>query len=182
MKVMSKPLGRNDWYNPLTWLWLSVLLCVLRLGVGSATLLSLPTLELPYQPAPCYHKELDDWTFLEGKWTVHVSARLAANGPWEETEASAEIKRDLNGCLLSERFTGTRQGRPFQALSLFAWNDNSKTLQQVFSDSEHGPLVFYQGRKNGAEILVDLDWKLPDGRIVTCSADRSDAYWGCAGS
>lgn len=99
-------------------------------------------------------------------WTVRTNTRLAANGPWEQTVASAQIKRDLNGCLLTERFTGTRQGRPFQALSMFAWNNNSQKLQQVFSDSEHGPLVFYEGVESGAEILVDLDWKLPDGRSV----------------
>lgn len=118
------------------------------------------------QQAACYHKELDDWAFLEGDWTVRTNTRLSANGPWEQATASAQIKRDLQGCLLTERFNGTRQGRPFQALSLFAWNSNSQRLQQVFSDSEHGPLVFYEGAKNHAEILVDLDWKLPDGRSV----------------
>ena len=99
-------------------------------------------------------------------WTVRTNTRLAANGPWEQTVASAQIKRDLNGCMLTARVTGTRQGRPFQALSMFAWNNNSQRLQQVFSDSEHGPLVFYEGVESGAEILVDLDWKLPDGRSV----------------
>jgi len=117
-------------------------------------------------PPACYHQELDAWAFLTGDWTVRVSARLAADGPWEESAASAQIQRDLHGCLFTERFNSTRRGQPFQALSLFAWNGNSQKLQQVFSDSEHGPLVFYEGEKTGAEIRVDLDWKLPDGRTV----------------
>jgi len=118
------------------------------------------------QQPSCYHKELDDWAFLAGDWTVRTKTRLSANGPWEESVANAQIKRDMNGCLLAENFAGTRQGKAFLSRSLFAWNDNTKKLQQVFSDSEHGPLIFYEGVKSGPEILVDLDWKRPDGQII----------------
>ncbi|MGE0130530.1 MAG: DUF1579 family protein [Blastocatellales bacterium] len=154
-------------YGPLNRLLLAALLCAFKLNAGSATLPLTP--QKPDQSdrrPPCYHKDLDDWAFLEGDWTVRIKARLAAGGPWEETEASAQIKRELSGCLLAERFTGTRRGQPLHAHSLFAWNDNSKKLQQVFSDSGHGPLIFYEGVKVGQEILLDVDWNRPDGPSV----------------
>lgn len=114
------------------------------------------------EASPCYHKELEDLAFLEGNWTVALSTRLG-DGQWENTSATSEIKRDLHGCLLSERLAGSRQKRPFHVLSLFAFDNHSKLLQQVLTDSEHGLLALYQGGKNQDEVDFDLPLTRDDG-------------------
>jgi hypothetical protein len=114
------------------------------------------------EASPCYHKELEDLAFLEGNWTVALSTRLG-DGQWEDTSATSEIKRDLRGCLLSERLAGSRQKRPFHVLSLFAFDNHSKLLQQVLTDSEHGLLALYQGRRNQEELVFDLPLIRDDG-------------------
>lgn len=145
---------------------LAIGVCIPHAVIGAVRANALSPRNIAQQnpPPACYHTELDDWAFLEGEWQVRASTRLSAQGPWENTEARAEIKRELRGCLLVERYSGTRQGHPFQAHSLFAWNGNSKKLQQVFGDSEHGMLITYEGVRDGAEIRLETEVQLPDGR------------------
>jgi hypothetical protein len=116
--------------------------------------------------APCHHQELEEFAFLEGVWEVKLNNRLG-DGKWEESTATSQIKRDLSGCVLMERLLGSRENRPFHVLSLFAFDNNSKRLQYLLSDSEHGLLALYQGRKTGNEILLDLEFVSDDGRKVT---------------
>jgi len=111
---------------------------------------------------PCYHRELEGLAFLEGDWAVTLSTRLA-DGKWEDTTATSQIKRDLGGCLLVERFAGTRQTRPFQVLSLFAFDIHSKLFQQTLTDSEHGLLALYQGQKSQSEVTFELELIRDDG-------------------
>jgi hypothetical protein len=114
--------------------------------------------------APCYHKERDALDFLIGDWNVEANVRLA-DGTWEHSSASSQIKPDLSGCLLSERFTGTRAGHIFSALALMAFNNTNKTLQRLWSDSEHGLLVMYEGNRSGDEIIMETEILL-DGKTV----------------
>ena len=93
---------------------------------------------------------------------VALSTRLG-DGQWEDTSATSEIKRDLQGCLLSERLAGSRQKRPFHVWSLFAFDNHSKLLQQVLTDSEHGLLSMFQGGKNQDEVDFDLPLTRDDG-------------------
>ena len=116
--------------------------------------------------APCHHQEFEEFAFLEGDWEVKLNNRFG-DGKWEETTATSQIKRDLSGCILIERLLGSRENRPFQVLSLFAFDNNSKRLQYLLSDSEHGLLALYQGRKTGSEILLDLEFVREDGSKVT---------------
>ena len=113
---------------------------------------------------PCYHKEREAIDFLVGDWNVDAKVRLA-DGKWEQSSASSQIKPDLSGCLLSERFTGSRAGHTFNALALMAFNNTSKRLQRLWSDSEHGLLVMYEGNRTGNEITLETEILL-DGKIV----------------
>ncbi|MEK6333677.1 MAG: DUF1579 family protein [Acidobacteriota bacterium] len=122
---------------------------------------------------PCYHQEFRDFSFLEGDWEVKLNSRLG-DGKWEETTATSQIKRDLAGCILIERLLGSRQTRPFHVLSLFAFDNNSKRLQYLLSDSEHGLLALFQGRKLGGEILLDLELVRGDGTKVTIRRTYSE--------
>jgi hypothetical protein len=114
--------------------------------------------------APCFHKEREALDFLIGDWKVDANVRLA-DGTWEQSPATSQIKPDLSGCLLSERFAGTRAGHAFTALALMAFNNTSKKLQRVWSDSEHGLLIMYEGNRSGNEIILETEILL-DGRSV----------------
>jgi hypothetical protein len=114
--------------------------------------------------APCFHKEREAIDFLLGDWNVDANVRLA-EGTWEHSSATSQIKPDLSGCLLSERFTGTRAGHAFTALALMAFNNTSKKLQRVWSDSEHGLLITYEGNRTGNELIMETEILL-DGKSV----------------
>ena len=146
---------------------LKAIVVVLVLITGTAWAQNPPTAEPPAgNTLPCYHKEVEDLGFLEGDWNVTLSTRLG-DGQWEESMATSQIRRDLGGCLFMERFSGSRQKRPFQVLSLFAFDNHSKLFQQSLTDSEHGLLALYQGRKIEGEVLFDLPLIRDDGTRVT---------------
>jgi hypothetical protein len=113
---------------------------------------------------PCYHKEREALDFLIGDWHVDVNVRLA-DGTWEHSSATSQIKPDLSGYLLSDRFTGTRAGHSFTALALMAFTNTSKKLQRAWSDSEHGLLVLYEGYRSGNEIILETEILL-EGKSV----------------
>ena len=112
----------------------------------------------------CYHKEREALDFLIGDWNVEANVRLA-DGTWEKSSATSQIKPDLTGCLLSERFAGTRAGHAFTALALMAFNNTSKKLQRMWSDSEHGLLITYEGNRSENEIILETEILL-DGKSV----------------
>src|SRR5262249_55974904 len=114
--------------------------------------------------SPCHHKELGNIDFLIGDWTVEVNVRLAT-GEWEHSPAVSKISPDLSNCLLSERFTGSRAGHPFAALSIMGFNSVTGKLQRMWSDSEHGLLITYEGNRNGNELSLETDILL-DGKKV----------------
>jgi hypothetical protein len=113
---------------------------------------------------PCYHKEFASLDFLIGDWVVEVNGR-SADGYWEQSSATSQIKADLSGCLLNERFAGSRDGRPFSALGIMGYNSVSGKLQRVWSDSEHGLLILYEGHRNGGEMILETEILL-DGKRV----------------
>src|ERR1044072_12726 len=126
--------------------------------------LSLTTPARQENVPPCFHKEREAIDFLLGDWNVDANVRLA-DGTWEHSSATSQIKPDLSGCLLSERFTGTRAGHAFTALALMAFNNASKKLQRVWSDSEHGLLITYEGNRSGNRIILETEISL-DGKRV----------------
>ena len=66
---------------------------------------------------------------------------------------------------MSERFTGTRAGHPFSAIAMMGFNSTSGKLQRMWSDSEHGLLIIYEGKRNGDEMILETEVSL-DGRKV----------------
>lgn len=114
--------------------------------------------------APCYHKELEGLDFLIGDWIVESNMRLG-DGKWEQTSATSQIKPDLSGCLLNERFTGSRESRPFTALGIMGFNSVTGKLQRVWSDSEHGLLILYEGSRSGREMILDTEVLLNGNKV-----------------
>ena len=124
-----------------------------------------PTLSSSQQNMPpCYHKELGNIDFLIGDWIVEANVR-SGDGKWEPSSATSQIKPDLSGCLLNERFTGSRGGHSFSALVIMGFNSVSGKLQRVWSDSEHGLLILYEGKRNGQEMILETEILL-DGKRV----------------
>lgn len=95
---------------------------------------------------PCERPVLGDIQFLEGSWTVHASGRLSANpSDWETTVASATVEPVMRGCAFIERYTGTRRGRPYEAVRVYAAMAEGRGLQVALADSEHGPVFLFEG-------------------------------------
>lgn len=93
-------------------------------------------------------KQLSALDFLIGHWDVWAEHRLSAQGPWEEGPARATIRKALNGTLLEEDYSGTRQGRPYFEKALFGINNATNQFQKTFADSEHGIQLTFEGDQN----------------------------------
>jgi hypothetical protein len=76
-----------------------------------------------------------------GIWEVIWRDRLAP-GRYDTTRARAAIEPTARGCGLMERFEGTREGRPFAALTLIG-PAAGDSLQRIWQDSEHGTLLVF---------------------------------------
>ena len=118
----------------------------------------------PQNVSPCYHKELESLEFLVGDWTVEANV-ITGNGKWEQSSASSRIKRDSSSCLFEERFAGSREGHPFSALGIMGFNSTSGKLQRVWSDSEHGILILYEGDRDAKEMILYADILLDGNRV-----------------
>jgi hypothetical protein len=93
------------------------------------------------EPA-CDAPALEALLGTRGGWIVTWRDRIAPNR-YATTQARATIESTARGCGLLERFEGSREGRPFAAVTLVgpAGNDS---LQRVWQDSEHGALLLFQ--------------------------------------
>lgn len=116
-------------------------------------------------PHTCLHEAFDAFAFLEGEWTV-ASRYRNMEGAWEETTAAASITYDMGGCLLIEHFTGTRNGTPFEARAVLAFNPITNRLQRAWSDSGHGLLVLYEGTATSDSILLQSSLSIRDRTVL----------------
>ena len=114
--------------------------------------------------SPCYHKELDSLGFLAGDWIVEANVKTG-DDKWEQSSATSQIKPDLSGCLFVERFAGSRAGHSFSSLGIMGFNSVSGKLQRVWSDSEHGILILYEGHRNGKEMILYSEVVLNGNRV-----------------
>lgn len=103
---------------------------------------------------PCWHPEFDAFSFLKGEWRVRYEDRLG-DGTWEKGDARSWIMPDFDGCLLVERYGGSRAGKPFAGRAFYGFNSVNGRLQRMWSDSEHGMLTTYEGVLAGHEIVLD---------------------------
>lgn len=99
---------------------------------------------------PCSQPTLSEIRFLEGAWRVQFRSRLSASPTdWENGVATATIDSLLRGCAFIERYPGTRDGHPLEAVRLFAATPGGSGLRVVLADSEHGPLFAFDGGPEG---------------------------------
>ena len=114
----------------------------------------------------CDSAEGQKLKFLTGEWRVKSRFRLSKEPEqWEETQARSTITSRFEGCLLTEQFEGSRQGHPFKASGMYAYDRNSQKYQWVGVDSEHGVLTLYAGGFNESALVLDSKVEI-SGRTV----------------
>ena len=135
---------------------------------------------------PCRVGAFDEIAFYSGKWRVTVAARLSARGPWEKTEGTSTIASDLMGCAFIEHLDTTRQGTPLQLLSILTYDHNGGRWQYSVTDSAHGRVQTYEGRRDGDAFVLLVDLEIPGGRVRlrrTLRKESEDAFtWESARS
>ena len=112
-------------------------------------------------------KEKDFLASLVGEW--EVEAEFRAGEGWESRPARASIRPDLGGCIVVERYDGTRWGEPFAFLAILGANgggaDAANPIQEVFVHSQHGILSLSSGRIEDGELIVE-DAPTVEGKVV----------------
>jgi hypothetical protein len=104
---------------------------------------------------PCPRPEYELFARIVGRWNVHWRDRIAP-GKYAETDATSEVTRDPIGCVIAERFSGTRGGRPYRFLAFISFA-NDKRLQQLWLDSAHGEFLEFTG--TGITDGARFDWE-----------------------
>ena len=97
-----------------------------------------------------------------GEWDVHWRDRVAPNR-YTTTRARATIEATARGCGLLERFEGSREGRPFAAVTLVG-PAGEDSLERVWQDSEHGALLVFQASARSSPLR--FDWSRDMGERV----------------
>ena len=101
---------------------------------------------------PCTeHEAMAAFRFLAGSWTVTSRFRLP-DGRWDETVASAIVEPELGGCVLRERYRGSRDGKPFAARALLSYDALAGRLQKTWVDDGHGTALQYRGQRRDDRI------------------------------
>jgi hypothetical protein len=135
---------------------------------------------------PCRVGAMEDVAFYPGKWRVTVVARLSARGPWEKTDGSSVIVPDLMGCAFIEHLDTTREGKPLQLLSILTYDHNAARWQYTVTDSEHGRVQTYEGRRDGDAFVLLVSLEIPGGKVLlrrTLRKESDEAFtWESARS
>ena len=135
---------------------------------------------------PCRVGAFEDVAFYRGKWRVTVNARLSARGPWEKTDATSTIVADLMGCAFIEHLDTTREGHPLQLLSILTYDHNGGRWQYTVTDSEHGRMQTYEGRRDADAFVLLVNLDVPGGKVLlrrTLKKESDDAFtWESARS
>jgi len=114
---------------------------------------------------------------LVGEWEVRAEDRRT-DLTFESSTGRAAISMALDGCGLVERFSGTRQGKPYSTLSVLVLTADGQ-LELARADSEHGGLTVAFGPLESN--VATLIWKRDLGtRILstrtTYTVESSDSF------
>jgi len=91
-----------------------------------------------------------------GDYRVEAAMRLGT-GAWDSIVAVAHFRQELDGCLMEERFEGTRDGEPYITLSLWGTSGApDHPIQRTMAHSQHGLLGLSEGSWNAAGDTLTL--------------------------
>lgn len=112
-----------------------------------------------------------------GTWWVSWLDR-SSPGRYVTSQAEAVIEPSAGGCGLLERFEGTRDGRPFSAVTLLAPAGHD-SLQRIWQDSEHGELLLFRASADSRPLHFEWHRDLGDRVLrlrLTYRVLRHDAF------
>ena len=128
-------------------------------------------------PPTCPAPVLEALASTRGEWLVTWRDRLSP-GHYATTQARSTIELSALGCGVLERFEGTRNGRPFAALSLVGPAPGD-SLQRIWQDSEHGTLLVFHAAGRSSPLRFEWHHDLGD-RILrlrhTYQSLRPDSF------
>ena len=143
------------------------------MSVAPSVLLAAALLPPPAAPPPpdCVARDTALLQSLVGDWEVEMEFRTGDE--WERAPGRASVRPELSGCVLVERYTGTRQGAPYEFLALLGANGMGDPIQEVFVHSQHGILSLSSGKVTGGGLVVE-DAPIVDGKVVRLRHTYSD--------
>jgi Protein of unknown function (DUF1579) len=71
----------------------------------------------------------------EGSWTAKVSQWMAPGAPASESTATAEFKMILGGRYMTQSFSGSMMGQPFNGFGVSGYDNAKKTTQTAWMDT-----------------------------------------------
>ena len=72
---------------------------------------------------------------MEGSWTAKVSQWMAPGAPAEESTGTAEFKMILGGRYMTQSFSGSMMGQPFNGFGVSGYDNAKKTTQTAWMDT-----------------------------------------------
>jgi Protein of unknown function (DUF1579) len=115
---------------------------------------------------PCRVGAFDEFASYPGTWRVTIVARQSPRGRWDKTEGTAAIGADLMGCAFIEHLDAARDGRPLQLLSILTYDHAASRWQYTVTDTEHGRMQTYEGRRDGDFTVLFATLDIPGGRVL----------------
>ncbi len=117
-----------------------------------------------------------DFNFFAGKWSLHnrvLKTTPDKSKTWIEFEATQEMHVILNGIGNVDNFIATRDGKPFEGMTLRLFNPQRKLWSIYWADSKYGTLYlppvvgsfenkvghfFSQDVINGKKVITVYRW------------------------
>ena len=130
--------------------------------------------------SPAKTSSKNDFNFFIGKWRLHNRVlKLTASGTkeWKEFEATQEMHVILKGIGNIDNFLATRDGKPFEGMTLRLFNPETRLWTIYWADSNYGILYlpavvgsfenkighfFSQDDMNGKKLITVYRWDARD--------------------
>jgi len=118
----------------------------------------------PTDELGCASKEGEKLSFLVGNWKVKSKCRRGKT--WEETTGTANFKFLFDDCLLPEKLSVKRDGKPLTVLAMYPYNNFTKSYQWMFAHSEHGLMSLFEGGLKEDKFTLENSLDLGGRRIL----------------
>jgi hypothetical protein len=134
------------------------------MDAGVWALVIAAALAAPAPPAACAARGSAFLQSLAGEWEVEAEFR-SGEGGFEGATGRASIAPELGGCVLVERYAGTRGGKPWDFLVILGANGPGPAIQEVFVHSQHGIMALSSGEVTGGALVLE-DAPVVDGKVI----------------
>jgi hypothetical protein len=102
---------------------------------------------------------------LTGDWIVDWIFRNT-QGNYDHSTAVAHLEKDSIGCMLTEHFYGTRDGKELAMFSIINFS-NSGELQKLYFDTGHGRFLLFKGVQDKDSIQFTWENKMDNKTLIS---------------